>query len=256
MAYLDPIGAVRALPTDLNTYWDRPLPPAPGPSGISGDMNTGNAKLVWDEDGDGEKATATITNNQNQVVGQVCVDDKTNAVYVTKYDPSTGKPEVDLATGKPETSSFHYDSAGNLINDGSVTSEDRAHIPLDDFDEIHNHFVTLQDGTANTLPISVDIAPDITSPSGHSLTAMLTMPAKPSSNPDHTIDMLFIKAGGIEQDGSTADPKQLTAQFMPEAGTDTTYVSPMPESAPAAAPATAPSHPSDKGWLQDLTSWT
>lgn len=214
-------------------------------------MVTGNAHIVWGTDGGSETETATITNNENQIVGQVCVDNKNNTVSVTKFDVKTGKPDVDPATGKPVSSTFHYDAEGNLVNDGNLSSEDRAHVPLDDFHDIRNQFVTLQDGTANTLPISVDIAPNLTSASGHSLTAMITMPAKPSSNPDHKIDMLLMEPGGVE--GTNADPKQLIAQFMPEASDNktTTYVSPMPTPAPTPAP--APS--GDKGLLHDWFSW-
>ncbi len=220
----------RPLPSNLYSYSDRPLAdpdPAPTAVGADGNITAGNAHIVWGSDGDGETATATITNNENQVVGQVAVDNKHNTVSVTKYDTATGKPDIDPATNKPVSSTFRYDDEGNLINDGNLSSEYLAHLPLT-IDEQHNQLVTLQEGDSNTLPISVDIAPDLTSKTQHQLSAMVTMTARPSSNPDDKVDMLLIRGGGEDQDGAKVDPRQLTAQYIPQGSGSVTYVSPAP----------------------------
>lgn len=228
-------GHAFALPPELSPLSARPLPsPNTGSSaiGADGSLTLGNAHVVWGTDGGEETATATITNNKNQIVGQVNVDHLNNTVSVTQFDSSTGKPDVDPATGKPVSSTFRYDADGNLINDGNLTSENLAHLPLG-FDEYHNQLVTLQPGDGKTLPITVDIAPDSASLTKHELTAQVVMPAKPSSNPDATVDVLGIRgAHGVDQPGAKVDPKQLTALYSSDSvGGDVNFLSPTPPNA-------------------------
>jgi len=227
-------GHAFALPPELSPLSDRPLPTpnsGPGAVGPDGSVTVGNAHVVWGTDGGEETATATITNNKNQIVGQVNLDHLNNTVSVTQFDPSTGKPEVDPATGKPVSSTFHYDSEGNLVNDGNLTSENLAHLPQG-FDEYHNQLVTLQPGDGKTLPITVDIAPDARRLTKHALTAEVVMPAKPSSNPDDTVDVLGLRAAdSADQAGaSKADPKQLAVLYSSDSG-DTSFLSPTPPNA-------------------------
>lgn len=268
MAYMtDPLGVGRALPSNLHPLLDRPEPdpnpnalPAPDTLPATG-ATVGNANLVWSANGDGQIATATIKNAQSQIVGQVAVDSANNTVSVTKYDPSTGKPDTDM-TGKPLSSTFHYDSAGYLVNDGNLVSEDVVG-EGNGSDDItgtllnlqngtHSRLVTLQARNGDAPPISVDIASDVRNSSGHSLSAFVVMGSKkPSGESDG--EVLYMKQGSLQDDGSPASPKQLSMWYEGTNDGDKTYVTPAPNVTPTAN--ASPAHKASDGWFDNLLSW-
>ncbi|RDU98703.1 hypothetical protein DWV00_10540 [Trinickia dinghuensis] len=245
----DPLGAGRMLPSSLQSFADRPVPPdpntGPNPWPASG-VTAGNANLVWTASGDGQIATATVKNSQDQIVGQVAVDSSNNTVSVTKYDPSTGKPDVDPSSGKPLSSTFHYDSDGSLVNDGNLASEDLSQVPLDG-DNQRNQLVTLQAQSGDMAAISVDIAPDLRNPASHSLAAVIVAPTRDSAG-DAEGQLLYMKQGSVQDDGS-AGPKQVSAWYE---GRDNETLAPIDQTYTTPPLAVPPAQLHEQGWFHQL----
>lgn len=217
----------------------------PAPKLAPGDQhlslpNGAHADVVWH--GASNSATVTLTDDLNQKIGTLDINQNTQTVGVKQYDPLTGKENKSetFSTSHGTVFSSPKDSFGsinmqNFSSDLSLSRDQRLAF-------------TLQSTTGKGAPITVEIATNIKGwkDGGSNLTgqnqgigAIVSMPASPG-NEHGGDDGLLIGATG------SGNSKQMTAEYM------TNFQHPGAQDYDGPAATAMPSHDTQSGGIGDL----
>jgi len=185
----------------------------------------------WGTDKGGVTVTDVIKDGKGGTLGTVELDRRTDTVTVTPFDPSTGRPPVDL-NGQPSRNVFSLDRAGNVVVSGDYSTIDSPNDPDNELfggSRFQQMFLPADSGLNPASPVTIDVFEN----SGNGIGALAITPAKNSANgPDF-----------LEFTGSFVNRERIDALYVTSFDSTATRVRNFTSPAPPREPSKTPKPP-------------